>query len=166
MWYIIQVMTGYEEKIMKECELLTDVNEEVFIPSIVFEKKVRGEEEETIKPMFPGYIFFETGDVEDLFYRLKKVVGLTRILRTGDDFTPLPDGEADVIKRLGGDAHLVELSVGYKTGDRVRITEGPLKEFEGEIVRIDRRKRTATIRVGLLGEEREIKVGLKVLNNS
>lgn len=164
MWYVIQVRAGCEDQIKTKCMLLTHEKEEVFTPSIIFERIIRGKTEEVTKPMFPGYVFFETEDVDDLFYRLKRVNGLTKILRTGDDFTPLSASEKDVIERLGGDDHLVEISIGYKTGDKVTIAEGPLKDFEGEIVRIDRRKRTATIRVELLGEEREIKVGLKTLN--
>ncbi len=166
MWYVIQVMAGREAMIMDNCKNLIREKEDIFIPKIDMERRVRGIDELVTKPMFPGYIFFDTKEVEDLFYRLKRVNGLTKILRTGTEFTPITEDEAEIIQRLGGKEHRVVISTGYKEGDRAVITEGPLKDFSGDILRIDRRKRTAVIAVSLLGEIREIKVGLKVLNKA
>lgn len=166
MWYVIQVMAGRETMILEKCKNLIHEKEEIFIPKIDMERRVRGIDELVTKPMFPGYIFFDTKEVDDLFYRLKKVNGLTKILRTGNDFTPITDDESEIIQRLGGADHRVIISTGYKEGDRAVITDGPLKDFSGDILRIDRRKRTAVIAVSLLGEVREIKVGLKVLNKA
>ena len=166
MWYVIQVMAGREAVIMDSCKNLVRGNEEVFVPKIDIERRVRGIDELVTKAMFPGYIFFETDKVEDLFYRLKKVKGLTKILKTGDEFTPITEDEADIIRKLGGSDHRVIISTGYKEGDRAVITDGPLKDFSGDILRIDRRKRTAVIAVTLMGEMREINGGVRVLNKN
>ncbi len=166
MWYVIQVRAGRESVVAEKCERFVTKGEEVFVPLIEMERRVRGEDELKVKAMFPGYLFFDTTDVEKLFYRLKRVEGLTKIVRTGDEFTPISQEEKAVIEELAGEEHFVKMSQGYKDGDSVTITDGPLKSFSGEIIRIDRRKRTATLEVMLLGEAREIKVGLKVLNRS
>ena len=164
MWYVIQTRAGNEQTITSECEKLTLESEEVFYPLIEYERRVRGENIEVTKAMFPGYIFFDTEDVDGLFFRLKKVFGLTKILKTGDFFTPISEEEEDLIRELSGDDHLVEISEGFKENGRVKITSGPLKNFSGVIKHIDRTKRTATLEVMLLGAIREVKVGLRVLN--
>ena len=146
------------------CRRYIEEGEEVFVPLIEMERRVRGNDELVTKAMFPGYLFFDTEDADSLFYRLKKISGLTKILRTDEEFSPISDEEADIIKQLGGDEHKVILSTGFKEGNRVVITEGPLADFTGKVVHIDRRKRTAVIEVTLLGEPRQIKVGLRVLN--
>ena len=58
----------------------------------------------------------------------------------------------------------MEISTGYKEGDRVVITEGPLVGLESRIKKVNRTRRTALLEVNLLGEVREITIGLRVLN--
>ncbi len=163
MWYVIQVRAGREDYVAESCKKYVHAKEEVFVPSIERERKVRGIGEMVVRPMFPGYIFFDTNDASDLFYRLKKVKEFTRILRTGDEFTPISSQEEMVLRKLGGDRHRVVISNGYKEGHTVVITDGPLKDFEGKIIHIDRSRRTAEIEVSLIGEMRHIRVGLRVL---
>ncbi len=164
MWYVIQTRAGNERKISDRCGDLTSKSEEVFVPLVEYERRIRGENIQVTKAMFPGYVFFDTEDVDGLFYRLKRIKGLTRILRTGDEFTPISQEEKDLIEQLAGDEHVVLMSEGYKEGGRVIITDGPLVNFSGVIKRIDRTKRTATLEVLLLGEPREVKVGLRVMS--
>lgn len=164
MWYVIQTGAGNEQKITLECEKYALKNEEVFYPLIRYEKRVRGKNIEVTKSMFPGYIFFDTEDVDGLFFRLKKVFGFSKILKTGDFFTPISEEEENMINELAGDDHIVEISEGLKEDGKVRIISGPLKNFTGIIRHIDRRKRTATLEVMMLGEVREVKVGLRVMN--
>lgn len=60
--------------------------------------------------LFPGYVFFDTKDVQQLYYRLKKVSGLTKILATGNEFTPLHETEIAFLKQFGGKKHIVKMS--------------------------------------------------------
>ena len=166
MWYVVQVRAGREQFVADCCIREAISDEEVFIPKIDYERRTRGNDELITRPMFPGYLFFETKDPEDLFFRLKKVNGMTRILETDGEFTPLSEDEEQLFTKLGGKEHLVTVSTGYKQGNNVVITDGPLKIFDGKILRIDRRKRTAVIEVALMGEVRQIRVGLRVLNGN
>ena len=164
MWYVIQVLAGTEHQVEYQCKKMIHEGEEVFIPLIHMEKRVRGVNQQVERTLFPGYVFFDTKEVEDLFFRLKKIGTLTKILKTGDTFTPLREDEEELIMRLGGPDHLVEISTGYKEGDRVVIAEGPLKGLESLIKKINRTKRTAVLQVSLMGEEREVPLGLRVIN--
>ncbi len=164
MFYVIQVLTGTEHQVEYQCNQLTHGGEEVFIPLINMRRRVRGIDEQVQRPMFPGYVFFDTNEIDDLFFRLKKIKTLTKILKTDGEFTPLNQDEEDMIRRLGGDKHIVDISVGYKEGDRVTITEGPLTGLESQIKTINRTKRTAVLLVPLMDEIREVTMGLVVLN--
>lgn len=164
MFYVIQVLAGTEHQVEFQCNKMIHEGEEVFIPLINMRKRVRGVDEQVQRPMFPGYVFFDTTEVEDLFFRLKKIKTLTKILKTDDEFTPLNQEEEDMIRRLGGDKHIVDISIGYKEGDRVTITEGPLTGLESQIKTINRTRRTAALLVPLMGEIREVTMGLVVLN--
>lgn len=164
MWYVVQVMTGQEHNIMNLCRNnLLGEQEETFIPLYERKKKMRGNWEICQAILFPGYVFFQTEDVQDLFYRLKKVSGLTKILRTGEDFTPLHETEVAFLQRFGKDKHVVEMSVGYIEGDEVIITIGPMADWQGKVKKIDRHKKIAVLEVEFFGRLTDVTVGLEIV---
>lgn len=164
MWYVVQVMTGNEHQVAALCkESLLKEQEEAFIPMYERKRKVRGNYEIVKSVLFPGYVFFQTEDVEGLFYCLKNVSGLTRILQTGNEFTPLHESEVDFLSRFGGKEHVVELSVGYIEGDKVVITEGPMADWQGKVKKIDRHKRIAVLEVEFFGRITDVTVGLEIV---
>ena len=55
------------------------------------------------------------------------------------------------------------MSVGVIEGDRVIVTEGPLKGHEAQITKIDRHKRAAYLDMRMFGRHKTIKVGLEIV---
>lgn len=163
-WYAIQTRAGKEEHITLACkERVRKDSEEVFIMKKEMVKKIRGEWIKGIYPLFPGYVLFETDDIENLFYRLKKVPALTKIVRTGDEFTPLSSEEESMLRRLGGEKHILKASLGFVEGDGVRVFEGPMKGLEGSICKINRHKSMAVLEIQFLGEKRRIPLALELV---
>lgn len=113
--------------------------------------------------MFPGYIFLVTGRVEELFYRLKEVPELTKILGDGREFIPIKDEEKALLQQMGNEEHVTEMSVGYLTGKQVVILSGPMKGMDGKIKKIDRHKRMAVLEVGMFGRWVDVRVGVEIV---
>ena len=95
---------------------------------------------------------------------LKKVIGLTKLLKTGEEITPLSKEEVALLMKLGNEEQEVEMSTGIIEGDKVRIYEGPLQGMEGLIKKIDRHKRMAYLEVEMFGRTVEMKVGLEIVS--
>lgn len=59
MWYVVQVRTGTEEDIQKQCEKLIskETLERSFIPYCEQMKRYHGKWHKETKILFPGYIF-------------------------------------------------------------------------------------------------------------
>ena len=152
MWYVIQVRTGSEENIRLQCEanIPQDVMERCFIPYYEERRRIRGEWMTLKKILFPGYVFLITEEIDELFYQLKKVIGLTRLLGAGDEIIPLTERERDFLLRFGGENQIVEMSEGIIEQSRIRIMSGPLMGMEGQIRKIDRHKRKAWLEAGVL----------------
>lgn len=164
MWYVIQVMSGKEHHIEELCRRCgMQDGEEVFVPLYQRKKKIKGEWKLCEAVLFPGYVFFSTEDIEALYYRLKNMSGLTKILATGDEFTPLHESEVAFLMHFGGKEHLVGMSTGYIEGDACVVTSGPMQGFEGTIRRIDRHKMTAVLEVEFFGRSTEVTVGLEIV---
>lgn len=165
MLYVIQVYTGKEHRVAECCRQVCDTErEELFVPLYKRQKKIKGRLETVEAVLYPGYLFCETEEPLDLFGKLKGVQEMTKLLRSEEDILPVDAREADRLYKLFGSSHVVEVSTGYIEGERVRVTDGPLQHFEGDIRHIDRHKRTAVIAMEFMGRTVEMTVGLEVVD--
>ena len=165
MWYVIQVKTGTEEEIRRQCEKVIekDILERCFIPYCEQMKRYHGEWHKEKKILFPGYVFLVSADEETLFFRLKKVFGLTKLIGTGHEIVPLEDEEIRFLQEFGRENQIVSMSEGIIEHDRVVVTKGPLKGNEGLNRKIDRHKRKAWLEVEMFGRKIETQVGLEIV---
>ena len=114
--------------------------------------------------MFPGYLFLITGQIREVYHQLKAVPELTRLLGDSDGPVPLDEREIAFLKEFGGSEHVIDMNEGYIAGERIIVTSGPLKGKEGMIVKLDRHKRTARIRVEFFGgRQAEVGIGLEIV---
>lgn len=191
MWYVVQVRTGTEESVRKQCERLlkgekeaadswadcaeiesksrkrtdssTGIIERCFIPRYEEVKRYKGEWHRETKILFPGYVFVVSSDIRQLFAGLKSVIGLTKLLGTGDTIIPLTQEETDFLLQFGGKDQVVKLSEGIIENDRVIVTDGPLKGYEGLICKVDRHRKKAWLKMMIFGRMLEIEVGLEIV---
>lgn len=168
MWYVIQVRTGTEESVRKQCERLVDHHamERCFIPYQEQLKRYMGQWHKEMMPLFPGYVFADSQDVDLLFGELKRVTGLTKLLGTGSAIVPLTSEEIAILKRLGKEEQIVIISKGLIADNQVKILEGPLKELEGAICKIDRHRRKAWLELVMFGRIQRVEVGLEILEKN
>lgn len=164
MWYAVQVRTGEEEKIKLICNKLisNDVLEECFIPH--YEKKIKymGKWHIATEILFPGYIFMVSDCINDLLLSVKKIPKLIKILGDGNGIVPLYGKEVEFLMKFGKKDHLIKISYGYIENNRIVITDGPMKDYEGTIKKIDRHKRKAIIEIEFLGRTMEVSVGMEI----
>lgn len=165
MWYVMQVYTGTEMEICEKCRAkIMEDGEDIFVPLAERMTKIRGERTLVTSRLFPGYIFVETGKIEDFHIRLRQIHAMTKMLRCGDEIVPIHTEEEERIRRLCGDGHIAKYSEGYIEGDILVITEGALKDFEGKVKKILRHKRLVVLEVPLLGQAVEVTLGLGVVS--
>lgn len=191
-WYVIQVETGRElhacEAIWRACSnaeqeehLLTAETDEgidsgdsdgvllreCFSPSYRTQFKLHGEWHDEEKLLLPGYVVAVTSDPWKLARVLRKVSGLTRLLTMGETFAPLSEDDRSWIERwtTEGD-RTIPMSIAYKEGDSIVVTEGPLMGHEGMIVRIKRRLNLAELEIHAGQMTIRTTVGLAVMPNT
>lgn len=168
MWYVVQVRTGTEESIRTQCDrnVSKDVLERCFIPYYEERKHIRGEWITQRRILFPGYVFVITEKVEDLFEELKQVIGLTKLVGSGEEIVPLTKAETEFLLGFGGEEQVVHMSQGIIENSRVKILSGPLQGREGMIRKIDRHKRKAYLEVSMFGRMQMVQVGVEIVAKS
>lgn len=163
-WYAVQVTTGKEEETSLACRRLvsTESLKECFVLKSERMRRYEGAWHKEEQLLFPGYMFLITDQVEKLYYELKQVPELTKILGDGSCFIPLEDEEVSLMLQMGGKDHVVAMSFGYIVGEEMIITRGPLQNVKGIIRKIDRHKRTALIYTKILGHLQYVTMGLEI----
>ena len=111
---------------------------EVFLPTIGVWSSRAGVKHRIRRPLFPGYLFVRDELSGARYVELLKARGLVGVLG-GQDGGPgeIPDTEIDAIRALVNSELPASPYPYLQTGQRVRITEGPLTGVEGVLV--DRR---------------------------
>lgn len=164
MWYVLQVKTGQETDIVRQCRgRIIRENEDVF--TMYGEKKCRFRGEWKLKRylLFPGYVFIETIDIDDFRIRLHEIKAMTKVLKTGEDVVPVWPEEEEFLRQLGGENHIAGYSEGYLEGEHLVVIDGAMQGYEGKVKRLDRHHRLVTIEVPLLGHLVEVQLGLGVV---
>lgn len=168
MWYVIQTLKGREKKVVDE--VIMDVAEEderVFIIENEMEYKVNGEWKKDRNPFFPGYVFVEMDEdsAENFDYRLRKKKHPLKLMGVDGMITPIRPEEEDYLVRLGGKEHVIRHSEGIRIGDMVEITSGSFQGWKGEIRKLNRHKRRASIYVSMMGRDVEVSIGLEIIKS-
>ena len=164
MWYVIQVRTG------KEHDILTMYNrrikapdEELFIVRCIrYIRNPGGGFHEQEANAFPGYIFADTENINNLIERLRKIPDLTKVLGAGEDVFPIYKEEEEVLQLLIGDDHIISTSKGIIRNRQLIITSGDLVGQEGLIVWVNRHRKVACIEIEISGRKVKTKVGLEI----
>ena len=164
-WYVMQVRTGTEESICKQCrkDIEEEVLEKCFLPFYEEKRKIQGQWKILKKLLFPGYVLVISSDIDCLYQQLKKVIGLTKLIGTGKEIIPLTEEEVRFLMKFGGEEQIVAMSEGIIEGSKVIINSGPLQGMEGYIRKIDRHKRKAYLEVPMFNGMQNIQVGLEIV---
>lgn len=173
MMYVMQVhvqKTGYIMEFLKTWLLKED--EMVYAPTYERIVTFHGERKSVTKRFFPGYLFIQSDAVIDFYTRLREVktagflATMTRILGRDEGFLPLSDREEKAILSLIGRDHHAGMSYGRIRDGKLTITRGPLTGREGDIIRIDRHKKTAVLSMPFLGRDVQVRLGLEITEKS
>ncbi len=159
MWYVIWTSTGNEKKTKEAIEASV---KRCFVPRKIFNIKREGEWRAVEKALFPGYLFVDTEDAEELSLKMRKLEGFSQILATDKKILPLYGNDAIFVEKLYNVGGVFDMSEGYIEGDKVRVTAGPLCGLEGLIKKIDRHKRTACLEFDMFGQTVSTSVGLEI----
>lgn len=168
MWYVIQTTTGKEEELVALIRrmLPASLYSRCFFMKRQLMKRLGGEWLEVTETLFPAYVFLETIQEKEVFYRLKRIPEFTKLLGDGEGaFIPLEAEEEAFFKKLcgGGPGDLVRNTTVYLDRDReIRRLEGPLEQFKERIVRMNLRKRYAIVEMSMRGEKGTALLGIRL----
>ncbi len=104
---------------------------------------------ETIAPIFPGYVFLESAKVStELYQGMRKIPGFIRFLQSNQNITPLTKRDSELLLHFLSFGETVDKSkVFFDVHNKICAISGPLKGLEGRIVKVDKRKGRAKVKL-------------------
>lgn len=166
-WYLMKTWVGKEEELIKEIrrEVPAYLYQECFI---IRQERIWRKQQKSIihtEPLFPGCVFLTCKNRENqksLVSRMEQIPAIARLISCGClTFFPMIEEDAQFLERISGQAHTVKLSYVFKNeqGNICTLSE-PLKLCQGQIERMQFKKRYAMVRHRLWGEERVMVLGI------
>ena len=171
-YYALQVKTRGEEKFIR---LFRAKNPDFALPLYFPQRSLDLRRGGKIIPsklaIFPGYIFLAISDEDDVHryqWAFRKTEGFYRFLKSNQNIVPLQNRDLELvlhfIKNVGAMAG--KSQVYFDENSRIVVLSGPLSGLEGRIIKADKRKGRAKIKLDLYGDSFCIDLAFEVLEKT
>jgi transcriptional antiterminator NusG len=162
-WYVVHCYSGYENKVRHNLEQRIDtmgMKDKIFDVVVPTEEEIEvkeGKRRTVERRVFPGYILVNMLLSEESWYVVRNTPGVTGFVGMGNTPTPLrPEEVAQIIKRMEAEAPRVKVT--FKSGERVRIVDGPFNDFRGTVAEIDMERAKVRVMVNFFGRETPVEL--------
>jgi transcriptional antiterminator NusG len=165
-WYIVHTYSGFEAKVKEslrqraEALGMGDIIEEVLIPTEEVVEVRDGKKTKSTRKFFPGYVLVKMEMSDEAWHVVKNTPRVTGFVGTGNRPVPLSDEEVDrIIRQVTVAAKKPKPKLEYRTGETVRIMEGPFSNFTGQIDEINEDRSTLKVMVTIFGRATPVELG-------
>ena len=162
-WYVVHCYSGYENKVRHNLEQRIEtmgMKDKIFDVVVPTEEEIEvkeGKRRTVERRVFPGYILVNMIMSEESWYVVRNTPGVTGFVGMGTSPTPLrPEEVAQIIKRMEAEAPRIKVT--FKSGERVRIVDGPFNDFRGTVSEIDMERAKVRVMVNFFGRETPVEL--------
>lgn len=164
-WYVLFTNTNQEEKVKRILEKEMKDECKAIIPTRELRERKNGKWCNVKRKLFPGYVLIKTIMNTEIYYKLKSINGIIKLLGNDKEILTVSEKELKILKILiDNDDNNIGISTLYKENDSIKIIEGPLMGLEGQIVKIDYRKGRAKVNISFMNEEKVVELGIELMD--
>ncbi|HKB84719.1 MAG TPA: transcription termination/antitermination protein NusG [Ignavibacteriaceae bacterium] len=165
-WYVVRTFSGHENKVKTLLENELGDNEplrakiqEILVPmEKVFEVK-DGKKKSKTKNFFPGYILVNAdldNQVKEFILNTPSVMGF---LGTRNNPNPLqPEEVKRIVGRISQDESSERMETIFRSGDLVKIIDGPFNNFTGTVQEVNEEKMKIKVMVSIFGRKTPVEI--------
>ncbi len=160
-WCAVQTHVRSEDKAAFH---LKNQGYEVFLPKYLKRRKHARRIDWVSSPLFPRYLFIFINPSLSPWWSIRSTVGVGSLICFGDTPAVVPENIITDIKARQDEKGMVRLhnSCTFKSGDKVKIVDGPLNDFKGLFDCLADKDRV-TVLLNLLGREVKVQVPLEAV---
>ncbi len=167
-WYVINTYSGHEKKVKANLEhRIESMNQRqrfrrVVVPTEQVIETKDGQKVQAEKRTLPGYVLVNMDMNADAWTVVKNTPGVTGFVGAGATPAPLSQPEVDRILHTASPAALASRAqVEFQLGESVKITSGPLADFDGEITDVNADAQKLQVMVNIFERQVPVEVGFE-----
>lgn len=163
-WYVVNTYSGHENKVKANLEhRIVSMSQQgrfrrVVVPTEQVVETKDGQKVQTEKRVLPGYVLVNMDLTDDSWSVVKNTPGVTGFVGSGNKPVPLSKAEIDRIMHTQTAAERPRAIAQFELGESVKVTSGPLSDFDGEIVDVNADQQKLKVLVNIF--ERQVPVEL------
>ena len=167
-WYVIQAMTGHENKVKRNIEQsirasenMSDYFGEVLVVTQDVTEMRNGKRVTTKRKLFAGYVLVEMILNDDTLHFLTNVpdVRSSSFVGPGNKPTPLSEPEVDrILGRMRKPEDKAIQEIPFQVGDSVEVMDGPFSDFSGIVNEVNPDKGKLKVMVSIFGRETPVEL--------
>lgn len=162
-WYVLHTYSGYEDAVAKNLKQRIEslgMEDKIFNVLVPKEKKIKiKNSKRTVveEKIYPGYVLVEMIVTDDSWYVVRNTLNVTGFVGAGT--TPIPVSKEEIEnlkKRMGMEEPQYKIEV--KSGDLVKIVDGPFKDFDGKVSDVDAERGKVKILINMFGRDTPVEL--------
>ena len=174
-YYAVQVRTGKENNFLELARqnirregFSDEVCANLVWPRRSLRERKKGVVRESLKPLYPGYIFYMGEELPpELHWAIRRTPGFFRFLKDNQNVQPLSGPDREILMHFLRFGEITGRSeVYFDENNRIAVVSGPMSGLEGIIVRVDRRKGRAKIRLSLNNNSMLVDLAFDVIKSA
>jgi len=155
-WHAIYTRSRNEKVV---AQLLSEQGIDVYLP---LQKKLRqwSDRKKWVEvPYINSYVFVKTSEKE--YYDILNTQGVVRYVTFNGKAAPIPEWQIQAMQKIiASDTPVVFSSHRFKKGEKVKIENGALMGYDGEVVRDNDGRKKVAIRIGNIGVSMVVELDL------
>ena len=126
-------------------------------------KKYEGQWQTVQEDLFPGYVFIDTDQPDQVYKELKKALK-PKLLFSDDEYvSTMEKHESDLMEKLADSNGRIGISkVRIETDGKIHYLSGPLEHMENLVRKVNLHKRIAEIETEVMGKKRILYLGIEI----
>lgn len=179
-WYIIQVITGYEQKVKEDLE--NRDFDQSSIEEILLAQKLHTTKNGNIKskPMFPGYLYIKVEMTDDSWFIIRNTNYVTGIVgSSGHRTKPTPVREEEIARikeraleeelrinniKTGNSNKTIITDASFEVGDTIQINGGEFMNTKGKVLSISIETQKVMVEIEFFGRMTQVEIDLSFIN--
>src|SRR5262249_52750662 len=153
-WFIVHTYSGFEAKVRDSLRQRADamgmgeVIEDIVIPTEEVVEVRDGKKMRSTRKFFPGYVLVRMTMSDAAWHVVKNTPKVTGFAGRGTRPVPLSDAEVDrIVRQTTTAVDKPKPKLEYRTGETVRITDGPFSNFTGQVEEVNEDRSTLKVMV-------------------
>jgi transcription termination/antitermination protein NusG len=164
-WYVINTYSGHENKVKANLEhRIVSMGQQprfrrVIVPTEQVVETKDGQKVQTEKRVLPCYVLVNMDMSDEAWTVVKNTPGVTGFVGSGTKPVPLSQPEVDrILHTATAAAERPRTVVEFMLGETVKITQGSLSDFDGEVIDVNADQQKLKVLVNIFERQTPVEV--------